>query len=147
MAKIYTSAEFILAMPAVVLRKGLGLGRTVVSQSLEVLMPPEPRELVTRLKQEKPLSDAAVAVDAIEKGRKLDLPELEYIGEAVLTKTLIRAETNPATPSRVTAQVVDIVQEVGLDPEQVPLLEDDDAAKAKGIMGRYDTVKQLFPKR
>lgn len=148
MVKKPSNIEFILAMPANALRAGLTYGRTAVAQSVEVFLPSQSAgEFVKQLERERRLNDANVGVKAIETGRKLDVPELEYIGEALVTKALIRAKTSPSTPPQVAEQVAETVEQIGVDPEWVPLLGDDDATQAKGILQSYDKVKHLFPNR
>jgi hypothetical protein len=140
--------EQLIAVPTNVVKAGIAYGLGTLAQSKEVFLPSLSwRQFAKNLEEEKPLSDAGVAMKAIESGRQLNLPELEFIGEAVLTKTLIRAETNPATPRHITAQVAETVEEVGIDPELVPLLNDDDAQQAKGILQSYRKVKHLFPNK
>lgn len=142
------AVEQLLAVPIGVAKMGVSYGLAALIQTREVFLPSQSRhEFVSQLRQDKPLSDAEVAVDAIETGQQRDIPELEFIGKAALTKALIRAETDPETPGQVTAQLAETAGDVGIDPELVPLLDDDDAQKAKDILHSYDKVKNLFPNR
>lgn len=147
MVKKYLNVEYALTAPKGALEIMMSFGRSVVSQSVEVFWPQDAQRFVAQLRQEEPLNDAAVGKRAIEVGRQLDTPELEFIGAATLAKTLLRAETDPATPRHVREQVADILAESGVDPELVPLLDDEEAILVRDIMHRYDKVKPLFPKR
>ncbi len=136
------------AVPLDMVRAGLSYGLRMMLQTKDVLLPVQSRYVfVGRLKAAKVQSDIDVAMEAIYRGRKRDIPELEFFGEAALAKTLIRAEEDPRTPDGATAELAGQVEQAGIDPELVPLLSDDDAVKAKAIMRSCHKVTHFFPNR
>jgi hypothetical protein len=88
-------------------------------ETVEALRPP----LVKRLRAEWPLSEATLAVDAIQRGRKEHDSELTTTGEAMLTHALESAALDPVS-DEVADTVIGMADAIGLDPGAAPVSPD-----------------------
>jgi len=98
------------------------------------------RTLVTRLAQDARLHTAVVGRSAVQRGKKVNDPELQYTGEAMILKEAVRAQEDPNIPQNVREQIVDIAIEEGIDPRLSPLLPDETAERARQLIARQDNV-------
>jgi hypothetical protein len=90
--------------------------------------------------QDARLHTAVVGRSAIQRGKKVDDPELQYTGEAMILKEAVKAQEDPNIPEKVREQIVDIAIEEGIDPRLSPLIPDETAEQARQLIARQDNV-------
>lgn len=107
------------------------------------LGPPDVQEL----HRTAPLHQAKLGLAAVSRGRKNDIPELEFTGEAMAVAAVLRANDNPDIPRDEVDQVVGKLIEAGIDPELSPLVPDEQVVQAQQLIRQSSPVIPMFPDR
>ena len=102
------------------------------------------RTLVTRLVEDARLHTAVVGRSAIQRGKKVDDPELQFTGEAMVLEAAVKAQDDPNVPENVVEQIVEIAIQEGIDPRLSPLIPDETAEQARQIMVQQDNVTMFY---
>ena len=102
------------------------------------------RTLVTRLAEDTRLHTAMVGQAAIRRGKKVDDPELQFTGEAMVLEAAVKAQEDPNIPDEVVGQIADIVIEEKIDPRLSPFVPDETAERAREILARQDNVAMFY---
>lgn len=99
---------------------------------------------IEKLHSSAPYHETDIGLAAVHRGRKEDIPELEFTGEALAVAAVLRASRNPNIPRDTVDQVVSKLIEAGIDPELSPLVPDEQAVQAQQLM-RQSAPTPLFP--
>lgn len=149
MAERISNRDFILAVPKYTSKFCWYFGKELLREASTVMFPEGSDQAhVHHLQQRAPLMDAQGGIKAIEKGRKYDEPELEFIGGAALTLAAIRAEDNQDISDHVTGEIVRLIHEQGIEPQLTPLLSDEQARRADEVISSHQPeqkVSHIFP--
>jgi hypothetical protein len=109
----------------------------------KILTPPD----IRTLRQERPFDDAHIGRDAVERGRKEDIPELEFTGEALLVAATLRAKHEASVRPDQVSDIVDMVLDAGIDVDLAPLVSDENADEAKTVIRENTRVIDFFPNK
>jgi hypothetical protein len=130
-----------MKLPGELAWTSFGLAKALGGYSLRTvvgLVPRKQRPIAVDRHIHHPLDDALAAVEAIHEGQtEQDKAVLVDLGKATLIKTIIRAEEDLAVPNSITAAVVGVAVNEGLDPHAVKLVSPEDAERANNIVQDY----------
>jgi hypothetical protein len=134
-------AKYAIKVPGELIGTSFGLTKAVGGYSLRTVLGlanKRHRHIAVDRLIHHPLDDALAAVEEIHEGRtKQDKAVLVDLGEATLAKSIIRAEDDLGVPNSITAAVVKVAVNEGLNPHQAKLVSAEDANRTIRIVQDY----------
>lgn len=97
---------------------------------------------IEKRQQSIPLNDARVGADAVTAGLSRNDQNLVQIGEALISKALIKAEESSAVPDEITRNIAKIAIDHQIDPLDNNYLNSNDADQADFIIIEASQLKK-----
>jgi hypothetical protein len=141
-----------MAMPIEASRRGLDFAQyvggrllTAAQKKAEEYSLIGDEHIATRLRRQSPLRKAQIGHLAIKRGKRLDNPELEFTGEALVVQAVVDAAEDPQVADEVVERVTDIALKAGIEPTLSPLVANEVAEQATELLPMQSTIDELFP--
>jgi hypothetical protein len=90
---------------------------------------------------------AKLGFQAVRDGRRRDVPELEFFGEATLIHAAVSANHDELTHPRLVDEIIEMVADAGINPELSPFVSDEDATQAKELLRQSNRIVDEVPKQ
>lgn len=97
------------------------------------------------LRQERPVDEAHIGMDALLRGRTEHIPELEFTGEAMLVAAALRANRDGLMRHNRVIEIVDMVMDASVDAELSPLVSDENVQEVQDLIRENTAVIDFFP--